>query len=41
MMEHLKKRSGGRHSIDDVKIMSDMQQYFDEVASILVYINMM
>ena len=40
-MEHLCKRSGGLHAIDAVDIMSDMKQYFDESASIPVYINMM
>ena len=40
-MEYLFKFSGGRHAIDDVEIMSDMKHYFDEAASILVYINMM
>ena len=41
IMLHLKKCSGGRHTIDSVKIMSDMQQYFDESERIPVYINMM
>ena len=40
MMEHLQKLSGGRHAIDDFEIMSDMQKYFNEAASITVYINM-
>ena len=41
LTEHLQKCSGSRHTIDAVGIMSDMQQYFDEAASIPVYINMM
>ena len=41
MMENLQKRSGVRHTIDAFDIMSDMQQYFDEVAIIPVYINTM
>ena len=41
MMEHLIKRSGCRHSIDAVGIMCNMQQYFNEAASITDYINMM
>ena len=41
LMEHLQKRSGGRHAIDAVDIMSGMHQYFDESKSIPVYINMM
>ena len=41
MMEHFRKLSGGRHAIDTVDIISDMQKYFDKVASIPIYINMM
>ena len=40
MIEHLKKRSGDRHAIDTVDIISDMQQYFDKAARIPVFINM-
>ena len=40
-MEHLHKRSGGRHVIEAVNIMLDMHHYFDWGASIPVYINMM
>ena len=41
LVEHLHRRSGGRHVIDAVYIMSDLKQYFYEAASIPVYINMM
>ena len=40
LTEHLRKCSGGRHAIDTVNIMYDTHQYFDEAASIPVYINM-
>ena len=38
---HLRKCSRSRHAIDAVNIMSDMQQYFEESASITVHIKMM
>ena len=41
LVEHLRKRSKCHHAIDAVDIMSDMKHYFDEAASIPVYINMM
>ena len=41
IMEQLRKRSGYRHAIDAIDIMYNMHQYFDEAASIPVYINMM
>ena len=41
MMEHPRKCSEGQHAIDAVKIISNIQKYFDKAASIPVYINMM
>ena len=41
MMAHLRKCSGGWNVIDTVNIMSVMQQYFNEVEIIPIYIKMM
>ena len=40
-MEHLRLRSGGRHSIDAVNIISEMGTLFAEAHSIAEYINAM